>query len=62
MPNSRARKKPTNEEPGNANPPEGADEQDQGNPTTTTNKTKTLLKHARESMAEHATLGRLLAQ
>ena len=60
MPNSRAEQGPSREEPGNAMPPESADGQDQEGPRG--HDRKTFLEHARDSMNEHAELGRLLAQ
>ena len=41
-------------------PPEGADEQDQEDPTT--KREKTFLEHAKDAMDEHETLGKLLGQ
>ncbi len=60
MPNSRAEKEPSREKPGNAIIPETADEQDQDGPVA--KREMTFLEHAKESMGEHATLGRLVAQ
>ena len=60
MPNSRAEKEPSREKPGNAIIPETADEQDQDGPVT--NRKSTSLERREDAMAEHATLGRLLAQ
>jgi len=51
---------PPQDEPGTAIPPESADAQDQDAPRG--HGGKTLLEHARESMDEHDTLGRLLAE
>jgi len=55
-----AEEEPHREEPSTAISPEAADGQDQGAPRG--HDGKTFLKHARESMEEHDTLGRLLAQ
>ena len=60
MPHSRAEEEPSRENPGNYMPPEGADERGQLNPTT--NKEKTFLEHAEDSMNEHDLMGRLRAQ
>ena len=59
MPSSRDEEEPSREEPGNAIPPEGTDEQDQDGPTT--KRKKTFLEHAEDAMNEHKTLGKLLA-
>ena len=59
-PSNRAEEGPSREEPGTVIPPEGADEQDQDDPTT--NRKKTFLEYAEDAMAEQETLGRLLAQ
>ena len=60
MPSSPAEDQPSREDPGNAIPPEGADEQDQHGPTAY--REKTFLEHLEDAMNEHAELGRLLAK
>ena len=60
MPDNRPEGEPIREEPGIAIPPESADEQDHD--ALRGRGEKTFLEHARESMEEHAELGRLLAQ
>lgn len=60
MPDTPAEQKRPWEEPGTAIVPEYADEQDQETPRG--HGGKTFLEHARESMNEHETLGRLPAQ
>ena len=60
MPHNRAEKELSREEPGNANSPDGAGEQDQDGPTM--NRKKTFLEHREDAMNEHVLLGRLLAQ
>ena len=60
MPLDPVEKEPPREEPGIATPPKSADGQDQDAPRG--HGGKTFLEHARESMEEHETLGRLLAQ
>ncbi|MYC37031.1 MAG: hypothetical protein F4X66_08985 [Chloroflexi bacterium] len=58
MPDNRPEKEPSQEEPGTAIPPELTDEQAQDAPRG--HDGKTFMEHARESMEEHETLGRLL--
>ena len=59
MPDNRAEQEPSQEEPCNLTPAESADGQNQEGPRG--HGGKTFLEHARESMEEHETLGRLLA-
>ena len=59
MPNSRAEEGPSPEEPGRATA-EGKGGQNQDGAAT--NREKTFLEHARDSMDEHDLLGRLLGQ
>ena len=59
MPDNRAEES-SQEEPGTAIPPESTDGQEQD--AQRGHGGKTFLEHARESMEEHAELGRLLAE
>ena len=60
MPNTRPEKEPSRAGPGNLTPADGTDEQEQD--AQRGHGGKTFLEHARESIIEHETLGRLLAQ
>ena len=60
MTDNQAEEETTQEESGAAIVPEAADERDQDSPRGQGG--KTFLRHARESMEEHAELGRLLAE
>ena len=60
MPNSRAEEEPPREEPGDATPPESADEQ--GKTLRRATAGKTFLEHGEDSMNEHDTLLRLLTE
>ena len=60
MPNSPAEEEPSRRDSDATIPPEGAAEQEQEGPGG--HEGKTFTEHARESMEEHAELGRLLDQ
>ena len=60
MPDTQPGQEPPRKEPGNPTPPDSTDGQDQDAPRGHCG--KTFLEHARESMEEHAELGRLLAE
>ena len=60
MPHNPAEEGPSREEPGNPIPSESADEQDQDCPRGYEG--KAFLEHLEDSMNEHETLGRLLAE
>ena len=60
MPDNRPHEEPPREEPSTASLLNSADGKDQDAPRG--HGGKTFLEHARESMEEHETLGRLLAQ
>ena len=60
MPNSPAEQEPSQEEPSNSIPPEGANKQEQDGPRG--HGGKTFMEHAKEAIDEHHTPGRLLAQ
>ena len=60
MPTTRPEEGRPREESCAANYPETADEQEQNGPVM--NRKRTSLEHREDAMAEHATLGRLLAQ
>ena len=60
MPNTPAEEEPPKEEPGTATPPEGADAQAHDSPRG--HGGKAFLEHLEDSMNEHETLGRLLAE
>ena len=60
MPNTPTEQEPAPDEPGDAIPPEGANEQEQDAPRGHAG--KTFLEHGEDVMNEHAELLRLLAQ